>query len=213
MPSDGQLVASSIEEMLVSLAGGIREAQEALNDLPAFDSFGRQAPTYFIPHLDFEFDVEMITDSNSQGRPIMLIGQKSTTSTNSTTSSKITGKLVAIPPGEGLPMPALTLAIEEQDGAAVKVLVRATNSAGEILDGHQVELNIDEEASREVSTGNVTNLPVVKFNDAVLVTDSQGEARTTLTIQRGGGSGKMLLLVAQLGAANAKLLINTAGAS
>lgn len=213
MPSDGQLVASSIEEMLVSLAGGIREAQEALNELPALDSFGRQAPGYFIPHLDFEFDVEIITESNSEGRPIMKIGQKTSSSSNSTTSSKITGRLVAIPPGEGLPTPVLTLAIEQQQANKVQVVVRAANSAGEVMNGYQVELNIDEEASRAVSTGNVSTLPATKLEQAVLTTDAAGEARTTLTITSGGGSGKLLLLVAQLGSATAKLLVNTAGGS
>ena len=213
MPTDGQLVASSIEEMLVSLAGGIREAQEALNDLPPFDSFGRQAPGYFIPHLDFEFDVELVTESNSEGRPIMKIGKKTSTSSNSTTSSKITGRLVAIPPGEGLPTPVLTLAIEEQEGSDVQLLVLAANSAGEVLDGYQVELNIDAEASRAVSTGNVSTLPSTRFDEAILTTDEHGEARTTMTIRSGGGSGKMVLLVAQLGTATAKLLVSTASAA
>jgi len=215
MPSDGQLVASSIEEMLVSLAGGIREAQDALNDLPPFDSFGRQSPTYFIPHLDFEFDVEILTETNSQGRPIMKVFNRGGQTKNSKakTTSTISGRLVAVPPGEGLPIPQLTLVITKQKNKKFELTLTAISSAGEILAGEQIELNIDQEGSKAISTGANPTLPNAKLADAILVTGEDGVATTSLSVTSGGGSGKQLLVVAHLGASSAKLLIDTGGAS
>ena len=215
MASDGKLVADSIEEMLVSLAEGVREAQEALNDLAPFDAFGRASPGYFIPHLDFELDVEIETETNNAGRPIFKVlaarASGGTTSATSHTSSRISGRIIAVPPGEGLPIPQLVLTVESASGAPSTLTVTASNSAGERLAGQQVELNIDLEASRALSRGASPALPDARLKDAVLVTDDQGQASTTLTIGAGGGPGRQLLITAQLGAATARAMIGTGG--
>lgn len=215
MPTDSQLVATSIEEMLVSLAGGVREAQDALNDLPPFDSFGRPSPTYFIPHVDFDLEIEVKTDSNNRGRPIMLMATKmgGSSSTESTTKGKISGRLIAIPPGEGLPTPQLNVSVLGSQGRRFDLLVSARNSAGELLVGQSIELNIDIEASKLISRGADPALPTARLENAMLVTDDRGEAKTSLTLSAGGGQGKMLMVVAQLGATTAKALIDSAGAA
>ncbi|NJM51410.1 MAG: hypothetical protein HC843_11515 [Sphingomonadales bacterium] len=214
MPSDSQLVASSIEEMLVSLAGGIREAQDALNDLPAFDSFGRPSPTYFIPHLDFEFDVEMRTETNNQGRPILKVWNPgSNNEQESKITSKISGRLVAVPAGEGVPIPVITMTITKQEGKNIEIAITARNNLGDILVGQQVEVNVDSEASKKISAGNNPALPNVQFSSAIVTTDENGAASTNLTIGSGGGAGKQLLLVATMGPSSAKLLIDTGATS
>ena len=67
MPDDSRFVAESIEEMLVALADGVREAQEALSDAQPVDVFGRPMPTYHIPYLDFEIAVEIETQRQDNG--------------------------------------------------------------------------------------------------------------------------------------------------
>ena len=220
MASDAKLVADSLEEMLVSIAEGVREAQEALDGLAPFDSFGRPVPGYFIPHLDFELLVDIETETNSQGRPIFKVsaarnifgggGGSSTSSTKSHTTSRITGRLVAIPPGEGLPVPQLILTAEKTGAGETLLTVRASNNAGEILAGQRIELNIDEEASKALSRGASPTLPDARLREAVLVTDEQGRAATTLVVSDGGNSGRQLLVVAQLGIATARVMVGTA---
>lgn len=220
MASDAKLVADSLEEMLVSIAEGVREAQEALDGLAPFDSFGRPVPGYFIPHLDFELLVDIETETNSQGRPIFKVsaarnifgggGGSSTSSTKSHTTSRIAGRLVAIPPGEGLPVPQLILTAEKTGAGETLLTVRASNNAGEILAGQRIELNIDEEASKALSRGASPTLPDARLKEAVLVTDEQGQAATTLVVSDGGNSGRQLLVVAQLGIATARVMIGTA---
>ena len=220
MASDAKLVADSLEEMLVSIAEGVREAQEALDGLAPFDSFGRPVPGYFIPHLDFELLVDIETETNSQGRPIFKVsaarnifgggGGSSTSSTKSHTTSRIAGRLVAIPPGEGLPVPQLILTAEKTGAGETLLTVRASNNAGEILAGQRIELNIDEEASKALSRGASPTLPEARLREAVLVTDEQGQAATTLVVSDGGNSGRQLLVVAQLGIATARVMVGTA---
>lgn len=220
MASDAKLVADSLEEMLVSIAEGVREAQEALDGLAPFDTFGRPVPGYFIPHLDFELLVDIETETNSQGRPIFKVsaarnifgggGGSSTSSTKSHTTSRIAGRLVAIPPGEGLPVPQLILTAERTGAGETLLTVRASNNAGEILAGQRIELNIDEEASKALSRGASPTLPEARLREAVLVTDEQGQAATTLVVSDGGNSGRQLLVVAQLGIATARVMIGTA---
>jgi hypothetical protein len=220
MASDAKLVADSLEEMLVSIAEGVREAQEALDGLAPFDSFGRAVPGYFIPHLDFELLVDIETETNSQGRPIFKVsaarnifgggGGSSTSNTKSHTTSRIAGRLVAIPPGEGLPVPQLILTADKTGAGETLLTVRASNNAGEILAGQRIELNIDEEASKALSRGASPTLPEARLKEAVLVTDDQGQATTTLVVGDGGNSGRQLLVVAQLGIATARVMVGTA---
>ena len=72
MDDDNRLVAESIEELLVALASGVREAQEALNEAEPIDSFGRPMPAYHIPYLDFELGVDVETTHQTGGRPLLL---------------------------------------------------------------------------------------------------------------------------------------------
>jgi hypothetical protein len=75
MSGAGSFVAGTIEEILVSLAQGIRDAQEQLNKLEPFDQYGRPKPQYFLPYLDFTLKINAVetktTDSGSvpQGKP------------------------------------------------------------------------------------------------------------------------------------------------
>ena len=61
MPVQSRFVGNSIEELLVSLAEGVREAQIALNEGPLVGPSGRPLATYHLPYLDFTIQVDMQT--------------------------------------------------------------------------------------------------------------------------------------------------------
>ena len=214
LPAGTGLAANSFEEMLVSLAQGVREAQETLNAMPQFDTFGRPAPGYFIPQLDFEFEVEMEVDTNGQGSPVMkmrptrMLGAPAPSQTHSSSvksSNRISGRLVAIPPGNGLPMPQLQVTTVAEGGNVVRLDVTASNSSGERLAGQVVEINPDMPASEALAGGATLQPPTLA--SAQLTTDGAGQASTRVTLPSGAG----YILVAQMGAAAARVLVRRGG--
>ncbi|HEX6374519.1 MAG TPA: hypothetical protein VFZ91_02250 [Allosphingosinicella sp.] len=212
--SDSRFVAESIEELLVALAVGIREAQEALSETMPFDRFGRPLPSYHIPYLDFQIAVDVETErQGGGGRPVLRIRQAApaaTSSQTSRTSSTLSGRLVAVPPGEGLPLPAMQLTSEATGARTRRIVIQLSNSVGELLPGQKVELNIDPAASDQLSRANAAKKPApqpgTQLSEAVLVTDDKGEAATTLTL--GAEDEKaIVVLKAQVGVATARISV------
>ena len=66
MSTPGSFVAGTIEDILVSLAQGIRDAQERLNQLEPFDEYGRPKPQYYLPHLDFTLKINAVETKTTE---------------------------------------------------------------------------------------------------------------------------------------------------
>jgi hypothetical protein len=138
--SAGSFVAGTIEEILVALAEGIRDAQDRLNALEPFDEYGRPRPQYYLPQLDFSLKInavetrttetgpepaaarmrtlagnrgEMYAYSPVRATPInFALASPSRVSTSATSEaySTISGRFVAVPPNDGMPQIALAIA-------------------------------------------------------------------------------------------------------
>jgi hypothetical protein len=207
MTREAQFVADSVEAMLVGIAEGVRDAQEALNAIPAIDSFGRPLPTYHLPYLDFTIAVSVTTETTA-GRTFVRINTPTSTR-NAELSSTLSGRLVASPPGEGLPVAQLALAVEST-GNRHKLRVTAANTAGEILGNQRIELNVDPEASAALS-----GLPKpapgaaipARLKDAILITDETGTAETELTFEAAGPAKATIVVVALLGSVRASAAV------
>ena len=219
MSDENRFVAESIEELLVALATGVREAQEALNESQPFDAFGRALPTYHIPYLDFDVAAKMVTQRQDNGRTIMrLVLSKATpgpSQKNNEVSSKVSGRFVAVPPGEGLPIPALRLTSEETSDGPRRIRVLLTNSAGELLAGKRVELNMDTAATKRLTEANGGSFDAFRtgtqLGEAILVTDENGEADTTLRIDGGEKKETLLVLTARAGTTTASISLPAKG--
>lgn len=210
--SDSRFVSESIEEMLVALAAGVREAQEALNEIAPVDAFGRPMPTYHIPYLDFEIAVEVETQQQEDGRAIFRLRKIPTgtaTKRVSETRSTISGRLVSVPPGEGLPIPSIHITADAEGAREHRIEIVLSNSAGELLAGRRIELNIDRAASAQLSRANGGAFDKPKAGthlvDAVLVTDEEGTARTRMSIDSGENAKALIVVTAQSGATSASL--------
>ncbi|HMW47310.1 MAG TPA: hypothetical protein PK011_05635 [Marinagarivorans sp.] len=184
MSDNSQFVAESLAELLVAIAGGVREAQEALSQMPALDRLGRPMPSYHLPYLDFQLQVDMDSTQTESGarllRVLPLANSQKTTSQQ--ISSTLSGRFVAVPPGEGLPVPVLQLQAQAIDGA-YQLNVQLTNSAGEALVGAAVELNLNQAASLQLSKVDGVNLSSLKntrLQQALVRTDETGRAATRL---------------------------------
>jgi hypothetical protein len=206
MPTDstpeGQFVGSSIEELLVALATGLREAQAALNSGPLTDANGRPLATYHLPYLDFNLQVDVATLVSARGRPIALTFTQRADSSGEPSArsirSQISGRFVATPPGDGLPVVQLRLSASAPKSGKAEISVEASNSAGEVLRDQPIEMNIDWATSKRLSAsvGNTTATPppTLNLDKAIAVTDDAGKARVNLMVPT-TLAGKLLVAV------------------
>lgn len=201
--TEGRFIADTLETVIVGLADSLTEAQEQLSSAPALDSFGRPNPQYRLPYLDFEIGFRLVTQTTQDGRRAFLFFKPtSSSSSTSEVTSKISGRFVAIPPGEGLPLPVLSLTVTGT-GTTRELMLQAANTSGEALSGASVQLNVDVAMSQALSTtagvpdprivGNVT------LASAVLTTDPLGQASTEVTLGAQLRTGAVVLITAELG--------------
>ena len=171
-------------------------------------------PSYHLPYLDFEVKVEAETVKTSSGSVFLRIGAFGADKGNSSQeiSSTISGRLVAVPAGEGLPTPILAMTSARLSSRRHRIVVTAINSAGEILVGQGIELNINMLASRELSEarGGTLNSPRsgTGLDDVILVTDEAGSAETILNIDSSLSAKVMFVLTAELGTGIASLSVS-----
>jgi hypothetical protein len=202
--SDGsQFVAESLEELLVAIADGVREAQAALSQAPPFDAYGRPVPTYHLPYLDFNLKIDLQTVETQSGArllKIMPLGNMPQKNQASEITSSLSGRFVAIPPGEGLPIPVIQFSSMLLSAQQHQLEIVLSNTAGERLVGAQVELNIDLAASKKLSATfgvSMADILNTQLHDALLTTDTEGKARTQITIDPHLPAKAMLVVSAE----------------
>ncbi|WP_425071347.1 hypothetical protein [Sagittula sp. S175] len=207
MSDDGKFIADTLESVIVGMAESLRDAQEELSGAPPLDAYGRPTPQYRIPHLDFEIGFKLVTDTKATGGMRLIFGP--TTDKTRDVTSTISGRFVAVPPGEGLPLPVLTLAVEGS-GNSRQVVVTAGTTAGELLAGAEIELNVDRAASVALSADNGVASPrldgQVSFDSAVVTTDETGAARTGLTFGNSLQVAAIVVLTAEIGSEAVRVL-------
>lgn len=140
MSGAGSFVAGTIEDILVALAEGIRDAQDRLNALEPFDEYGRPRPQYYLPQLDFSLKINAVETRTSETGPAPAAPQmravadgrygsyafspvravpinfalaspaRTSSATTNEVYSTISGRFVAVPPNDGMPQIALAIA-------------------------------------------------------------------------------------------------------
>ena len=208
--SEGSLIDDTLGSIIVGMAESLREAQEELNSAPPLDEFGRPMPQYRIPHLDFEIGFRLVTETKSGGGMRLMFSPVSNTSASREVTSTISGRFVSVPPGEGLPLPVLA-AQTLGTGNKRDLTLTATNSAGELLVGAQIQLNVDVDASIALSQAAGVASPriagQINFGAAILSTDDSGSATTTLIFGSALQRAARVVVTAELGAETIRLTI------
>lgn len=212
MSDSSQFVGNSLEELLVSLAEGVRAAQNALNEAPLLGPTGRPVSSYQLPYLDFTVQVDMQTRTDTGGRPVALMLMPRTLGTTSTEiHSTISGRFVATPPGDGLPVPRIGMSSGVNIGGVAKITLEVSNSAGERLADQRIELNIDDADSARLSAARGLTTYVrtagTRLQDAVLSTDAQGRAATQLRIDDAQPGKSVLVVVASIGPFSSRVAV------
>ncbi|WP_108263503.1 hypothetical protein [Mangrovicoccus ximenensis] len=206
--SDGKFIADTLESVIVGMAESLREAQEELASAAPLDGFGRPMPQYHIPHLDFEIGFRLVTETKSGGGMRLIFAPVTSSEKSSEVTSTISGRFVAVPPGEGLPLPVLAAEVTGS-GNARTLAVAAANSAGETLVGAEVQVNVDLEASRALSAAAGVAAPKiagqVSFGEAVLVTGPDGQASTSVTFSAALQRAAIVVLTLETGTETIRL--------
>lgn len=209
MSSPHRHVAGTLEEILVAMADGLREAQDALNEIPPTDAFGRPSGGYHLPYLDFSIKVIAETTQSDEGadslpvlrlasrrtaldklhRPRLALhtfepGSASADSSSLEVTSTLSGRFVAVPPGEGMPVVRLRATASREAAREHAIEVTVSNSAGEQLADVDVEFNLDIPASEALSKADGIELegrkPATKLAQGVAASDAEGVARNVL---------------------------------
>jgi hypothetical protein len=157
MSAPGSFVAGTIEDILLAIGQGIRDAQDRLNQLDPFDEYGRPKPQYYLPQLDFTLKVNAVETRTSESdapqpsrfrsvaaaeaAPVSFAGIRTAainfaltspvrTSSSATNEvySTLTGRFVAVPPNDGMPQIALAVAASAHPGGGRKRTIRVVSS-------------------------------------------------------------------------------------
>ena len=207
MPNDNQFVSGTIEQTLVSLAEGIADAQDRLNQLEPFDDFGRPRTQYHLPYLDFSLKVHARTVTQNGGpsavdnplatrittqpertqiarnnmRMSLMMPQASgSTSNTQEIVSTLSGRFVSVPPNNGMPQFSLFTKLTSQSGTAKTTIeVEARYADGNPVSSARLEFNINE--ADTLADNGVTTLGFSGsdiFSDGAVVTSDQGFGET-----------------------------------
>ena len=206
---DDQLIATSVDEYLISLANSINHAQRYISSLYIAGRAGQPSITYQLPRVDFElkllFQVSRTHPpsgasqrniARSEGgafleaRPLG-IDAGDPDSDLAEAASTIKGSFVAVPVHGGTPPPVVTTSWTSTDGDNQKVYtitVTVRSSLGEPVAGQEAQFNIDRDLARalnavlsgELDLAKV--LPHTTLAKGVELTDASGNARNDLTI-------------------------------
>jgi len=207
--ADDQFLSTTIDAYLLSLANGVRAAQEQLNLLPPEDALGRPQATYYLPRLDFELRVAFEISRTSEG-PFDNVGRvpgaaarvavatlllrpvqpQDTTVSNfkAEAISTLRGSFVAVPPNQGRPPLVLASAVRRVDARTAEITASLRTAAGEPLPGAEVHFNLDLETTRAVgapdgiSPQSFEFQPGTRLLQGVVPTAADGTAASTLEI-------------------------------
>lgn len=216
MPGE-DLINTSVDEYLISLANSINHAQRYISSLYVAGRTGEPSITYQLPRVDFELKLlfQLSTTHPPSGarqrnvarpeggafleaRPLGVEGGE--LSNLAQAASTIKGSFVAVPVHGGTPPPVITTSwasVPDTDNAfEIRVGIRST--LGNPMPGEEVQFNIDRDVARLLDPVLSTErdlqkiLPGTQLEPGVATTNSAGDVTALLTI---GDAGRRVPVV------------------
>lgn len=208
--ADKQLINTSVDEYLISLANSINHAQRYISQLRVAGQDGQPSVTYQLPRVEFELKLLFQLDRRHppsghtqrdmargegtaylEARPPGLEAGEMDSDT-AAAASTIKGSFVAVPVHGGAPPPAVAITWKRSDDPRrIVITVSVVSAIGEPLVGREVQFNLDRDLARRYNAlwRNVkpkdvlkTVLAETKLEYGVQLTDEQGKAVNTLII-------------------------------
>jgi hypothetical protein len=210
--ADKQLINTSVDEYLISLANSINQAQRYISQLRVAGQDGQPAVTYQLPRVEFELKLLFQLDRRHppsghtqrnvargegsaylEARPLALDDAEMDSDT-AAAASTIKGSFVAVPVHGGAPPPVVTVTWRRDDPRRIQITVSVVSAIGEPLMGREVQFNLDRDLARrynelwrnvELKDVSKTVLAATNLEHAVQLTDQQGTAQNILVIGDG----------------------------
>ena len=209
--ADKQLINTSIDEYLISLANSINHAQRYIGQLRVAGQDGQPTVTYQLPRVEFElklmFQLDRRHPPSGQTQRNVAKGEGGAylearplgadaggmDSDTAAAASTIRGSFVAVPVHGGTPPPTVTItwSRSENDPRRISISVSVLSAIGDPLIGREVQFNLDRDLARRYNAPwrNVkpkdvvaTVLAQTRLDYGVQPTDEQGKAQNTLVI-------------------------------
>ena len=131
-------------------------------------------------------------------------------------TTKLTGRFIAVPVGDGLPLPVLDVQTVALTSTEHEVVISVRNSANEIISGVAVEINFDSIASEALSASAGVTEPRlgngVTIQNAVPVSDENGTARTRIILGNNVATEAQIVLTAEVGPEQVLIAVSKADA-
>jgi hypothetical protein len=204
--ADKQLINTSIDEYLISLANSINHAQRYISQLRVAGQDGQPSVTYQLPRVEFELKLLFQLDRRHppsvhtqrnvargegsaylEATPIGM-GTAELDSDTAAAASTIKGAFVAVPVHGGTPSPNVNISWKREgdDPRRIAITVSVVTAIGDPLPGREVQFNLDRDLARKYNSlwKNAPDaLEKTTLVYGVQRTDERGEARNTLSIQ------------------------------
>jgi hypothetical protein len=199
-PTD--LFEHTLDDYLVGLANGIRQAQAQLNAIVVDGPPGQPAVGYQLPRVDFElklsFALASTANSGGSAAPRLLarapqpggVGGNGFTAEGTST---LRGSFVAVPLAAQRPPVLLTIGFKVRRETEVELVATVADALGVAQVGVEVEFNIDRE--RSATLGGADAVPLdeaTHITPAVVATDAEGRAVAVLHISERESAGALI---------------------
>lgn len=207
--ADKELINTSIDEYLISLANSINHAQRYISQLRVAGQDGQPSVTYQLPRVEFELKLLFQLDTRPppsggkqrdiakaeggaflEARPISFEAGE-VDSTTAAAASTIKGAFVTVPIHGGTPPPVVNIAWKQVSDSPKQITIKVTvrSAIGDALNGREVQFNLDKDLARKLnevwrSEKDLEKiLPNTRLTYVLLLTAGNGEVENTLTIK------------------------------
>ncbi|MCB9529508.1 MAG: hypothetical protein H6703_02530 [Myxococcales bacterium] len=187
-PTD--LFEATLDDYLVGLANGIRQAQAQLNAIVVDGPPGQPAIGYQLPRVDFElklaFALSHAAPAPGAAPTVRLVARAPQPVAGGFTAegtSTLRGSFVAVPIAAQRPSVVLSLAFRMRHERDIELEATVVDALGEPQAGVEVEFNVDRD--RSLALGGEAAEPLAedtRVEPAVAVTDDAGHAVANLVI-------------------------------
>lgn len=175
----------ALNEILLSISNSLNEAQQQLRNMPPYDEYGRPNTMYQLPYLDFNLEVisqfessEIVKANDNRSlaqankinalRFVPFRSAETATKDVGTITSTISGRFVAVMPNEGLQPVFIScdtkLSKTETGNVEYLLTVKLSHADNSPVSGQRIEVNFDQETSRNLNPGTNIGVPVFITN-------------------------------------------------
>lgn len=198
MAEPEEILTSTIDDYILSIASGLTQAQKELNTLASREVPYGESIRYMIPHIDFELkmSVELATSPEldkkypQKWKPpawgpkhvlMKPVNPGNADQMNTQALSTISGRIVSVPQTEGKPVNQIAAALKKLGDRKVQISTTVISPGGKGVQGAEIHCNIDREESQELNKNRALQAGT-DIEEGVQITNENGETIHELLI-------------------------------